>query len=119
MFEGRQKSEGRDRNMRQKLTPSDQATFRQAAIPSGPHSQHPWWCQKHDTIASLFLSLHRWQLEDLPAESPRPVNPPSMTDGLSDVRDLGLVAAQEPPHLRALSATLFSATLFSVALFSN
>jgi hypothetical protein len=48
--------------------------------------------------------MHTGQLEDLPAERPR-----STTEGLSEVRDLstlGLVAAQEQPHFRALSETL-------------
>jgi hypothetical protein len=90
--------------MRQKLTPpADQVTFQEVATPSGPHSQHPWRCRKYDATPSLCLSLHGWHLEDLPAERPRPT-----TDGLSEVRHLGLVTAREPPHLRALSATLGS-----------
>src|SRR6266576_6259687 len=96
--------------MRQELTPPDQATFHPTATPSGPHSQHPWWCRKYDAIPSLCLSPHRWQLEDHPC---------SMTDGLSEVRDLsilGLVAAHETRHIRALSSTrprVLSATLRS------
>jgi len=81
--------------MRQKLTPPDQATFHQAAIPSGPHSQHPWWCRKYDAIASLCLSLHKGHLENPLAESPC-----SITDRLIEVRDpstLGLMAAHESP----------------------
>ena len=71
----------------------DQATFQQAATRSGPHSQHPWRCRKHDAIPSLCLSLRTRQLEDLPAESTR-----SMANGL----------AQEPHHPWALSVSLGS-----------
>jgi hypothetical protein len=38
-----------------------------------------------------------------------------MTVGLSEVRDLGLIPALEPPHLRALSAAL-EATLSLVVV---
>jgi hypothetical protein len=71
------------------------------ATPSGPHSQHPWQCQKYDATPSFCLSLHRGQLGDPPAESSR-----STADGLSKVQDLGSVVT---PHLGDLSTTLGSA----------
>src|SRR6266852_3912300 len=62
-----------------------------------------------NAIPSLCLLMHRWQLEDPPAEIP--------TDGLSEVRDLstlGLVAGLEPPHHRVLLATLSAVLCWKV-----